>query len=150
MQITITLPNIKPFSINNTYTRNVKYKSNAFNKWRKTVLEALNCPSNLSQCQSLADTFNPALHSFYVTITVFYPTEKFFVQGSKGKSPKGAISSRTMDLTNTEKVLIDLIFNKTISIDDRYISDLKSEKRPSEGFKTLVRISLVPLNSIKV
>jgi Holliday junction resolvase RusA-like endonuclease len=149
MQCKLILNLIKPFSVNGAYWKNRKHNK-ACKAWKVTVLEALNSPSNASQLKSLVQVFDPALHAFYATITVYYPTKKFFIQGKNSKNPQGSISSKTMDLTNTEKLLIDLIFNHTLQIDDRYITDLKSEKRPSnEGHSTEVHLSLVPLSSLK-
>jgi hypothetical protein len=169
MNINLILPNIKPFSSNNAYYKNRKHNAQA-RKWRATVLKAL-LPFK-GDFERMRDAFNPSLHSLFVSITVYYPSKKFFVQS---KPNKGNLSAQTMDLTNTEKLLIDLIFHPKFSsntwlrerrgdeiglykgfteltnlaIDDRFISDLKSEKRPSEeGYSTEVRISLIPLSTL--
>jgi len=148
MQIKLILNSIKPFSVNSAYWKNRKHNK-ACKEWKVTVLEALNSLHNASQMKSLVQVFDCSLHALYATITVFYPTKIFFIQGDQGKNPKGSISSKTMDLTNTEKLLVDLVFNHTLNIDDRYISDLKSEKRPSkEGYRTEIVISLIPLSTL--
>jgi len=148
MQVKLILNSIKPFSINGAFWKNRKHNK-ACKEWKVTVLEALNSPLNASQVKSLSQVFDCSLHALYATITVFYPTKTFFIQGKKGKNPQGSISSKTMDLTNTEKLLVDLVFNHTLNIDDRYITDLKSEKRPSkESYKTEIVISLIPLSTL--
>lgn len=170
MNIKLILPDIKPFSVNNAYYRNRKHNAQA-RKWRATVLKSL-LPYK-ADFERLRAAFDPSKHSLFVSITVYYPSKKFFVQS---KPTKGQLSAKTMDLTNTEKLLIDLIFHPKFSsntwlkerkgqeirlyeslselcnlaIDDRFISDLKSEKRPNndETYRTEVRISLVPLSSL--
>jgi hypothetical protein len=63
-----------------------------------------------------------------------------------------------MDLSNVEKLLIDLIFDSrfdgrtidgqlisNLAIDDKFITDLLSIKRPADKHSIQVYISLLPL-----
>lgn len=168
MYIEIVL-NIKPFSINKAFLRNRTY-TKAARTFRFQVLSALQASPNASKLKLIREAFIPDKHSFSVSLTSFYPLATFF-------NKKGTISAKTMDLTNTEKLLIDCLFSQkytsdkwlqsrkgferelyspfsalqNVGYDDVYITDLKSLKRAnkeaSEPFQ-LVRIDIIPLNSL--
>ena len=164
MYIEIRLP-IKPFSINQAYLRNRKY-SKAARLFRFEVLKELQTPVNKAKLESISKAFLPEKHSFSVTLTSYYPESTFF-------NKRGTISARTMDLTNTEKLLIDCFFSPkydtpkwlnsrkgferqlyspfkalyNITHDDVFITDLRSLKVPSrdsdEPFQ-VVRVDIIP------
>ena len=164
MYIQISLP-FAPFSINKMFLRNRKYTV-AARKYRFTVLKALQEKANAAKLKQIREAFNPLIHSFSITLISHYPTVTFF-------NKKGTISARTMDLTNTEKLLVDCFFSQKYTSkkwlldrkgtekslyspfkllqnaghDDRYVSDLKSLKRPTNASNPYqeVRVDIVPL-----
>ena len=167
MQIKLNI-NVPPFSINKAFLRNRKYSKPA-RLYRFNVLEALQEPLNKSAMAYIASHFDKLHHTFSVTYITYYPIKTFLTKA-------GYLSHRTMDLTNTEKMLQDLVFDikynngkflssrtgfevplyaslKSISnvgIDDTFISDLRSLKRPTSLKRAYqeVLISIVPLKSI--
>lgn len=167
MYIEIVL-NIKPFSINNAFLRNRKYSKGA-RTYRFNVLKALQEKSNAAKLKQVRDAFDPLKHSFQVELTSYYPESTFF-------NKKGSVSAKTMDLTNTEKLLVDCLFSQkytdpkwlqsrkgferglylpfselqNVGHDDRYITDLKSLKRASEAPEPYqkIRILILPLASL--
>ena len=167
MRIKLTI-NVPPFSINKAFLRNRSYSKPA-RLWRHKVITSLQEPLNKSAMAHIASIFDKSLHTLSVTYISYYPRKVFTTK-------EGHLSHRTMDLTNTEKLLQDIICDKKYSsgkflrtrkgwerslyaplssisnldIDDTFISDLKSEKRPTESLTAHqeVHISIVPLTSI--
>lgn len=114
------------------------------------MVDLLKSPQMQSALQELKDEFDPTKHCIKVDITCYYPREVFFTK-------KGTISAKTFDLSNVEKPIVDVIFLekyatqtiKNIGIDDKYITDLNSKKRPSIEHSINIRIQLDNLQSLE-
>lgn len=152
MKWTLKLENCKPFSINNAYYKKSFTHTKECRQWRKTIIEALSTPENLYAMEALRDTFKVGgNHALNVTIIYGVHKEWFWTQ-------KGDISRRSQDLSNVEKLLIDIIFDsrfyergeiENLNIDDKYITVLHSEKTWSNTWNIEVTLSLVDLKRYK-
>jgi len=137
--------NVKPFSINQVHYRDGKRKTVECREWECTIFNALSAPAILKDMAELKTAFDPVKHAFAVKLTCYYPKEMFITQN-------GNISAKTMDITNWEKPLIDLIFLdkydvaapplgiKNIQVDDKYIASMQSRKRSHEGAGTRIEV----------
>lgn len=135
MKIQFSL-NVRPFSINKMYYRGNFQRTQEARNWASEVFQELNKSEVQSLLASFKEKFNKNKQGIKVTLYFRYPEEKLLTK-------KGAISSRAFDLTNVEKPLIDLIFGpkynkrrfpdgcKNLNLDDKYIIDCCSYKRPS-------------------
>ena len=146
MYIEIRLP-IKPFSINKAFLRNRKY-SKAARQFRFDVLKELQTPSNKAKLDSISKAFDPKKHSFAVILTSYYPESTFFNQ-------RGTVSARTLDLTNTEKLLVDCFFSPKYDT-PKWLKERKGfERALYSPFKSLTNLKhddvfITDLRSLKV
>lgn len=154
MKHTILLP-VKALSINKYKCRDQRYLTSAAKDFISTVLHLISEEKNAAKLKELRDYFNPKKHMHKVSITQYYPNDEFF-------TAEGSISSRTMDCSNFEKVLIDILLlpkhygnsppntAQNLKIDDKFIVDLNSKKRPSMASDHLleVEIEIAPLSEL--
>lgn len=148
---------IKPYSINAMYYRNKAFKRREALDWSYNVLSHLSHHTNEEKMRDLREAFDPKKQYFRVEITFFMPEKKLITKDGRLKTP---------DLSNIEKPLIDLLFDrqyydkeppfgcKNINIDDKYIGELFSSKRvcPDGQYHADIKItikSLDPLISTK-
>lgn len=93
-----------------------------------------------AQMKQLGGQFKADRHEFHVNIKIIYPEALFFTSSR-------AVSNATHDLSNVEKMLIDLIFLKRhgskLAVDDRYITKLVSTKAPGPEHFITVKIQLL-------
>lgn len=73
--------------------------------------------------------------TFAVLLEFVYPKAVFY-------NKQGTISSKSHDLSNVEKGLIDLIFGATMGVNDKYITKLVSTKRSGAEYSINVQIEL--------
>ena len=130
--------NHKSFSINAVHCRDKRYKTKEYQDWSRTVIHLMANKEDELKFEELRKHFKPEKHCFHVELKSYYPESKLYTQ-------KGSISNRIHDLSNIEKVIIDLMFLKeyhgdnppysfkNLCIDDRYITKLTSEKLLSEN-----------------
>jgi hypothetical protein len=147
--ITIKLKS-PPFSINSAFYRN----GNRTQKCRKW---GANIQKQLIKYEGEFTVFNDFMLSHIdsyclsVDITHYYPRSKLLTK-------TGKINRFSMDLTNIEKMLVDLIFDKrhrdrgdsSLGLDDCLIVDLHSFKRLSPRGKPEITltISILPNSAI--
>lgn len=132
MHVKFTLPNIKPFSINKFYYKRSKTRTQQARKWGDEICQLLSSGEIQSPIEVCRSNFNPLIHHLEVSYTFHIPSDRLYTKSGK-------ISNRSMDLTNIEKPLQDILFCgrffdrgvKNLNIDDRYITTLTSRKRAS-------------------
>lgn len=130
MIYSITLQGVKPFSINKAHYRNgVRTRENR--AWAHEVHKQIASDPAFSNFKKVAKKSN----FFHVILSFNIPHKNFYTK-------KGKISRLTSDLTNVEKGLVDVIFDKrfhareydgvkyiTLECDDTLVTKLVSEKR---------------------
>lgn len=116
-EINLDMPAI---SVNAVSCRDVRFKTAEFKDWSYRIQHELSkCAEHVQELNKL---FSITSDHFEVSITLTYPVETFYLKN-------GAISSRTYDVSNFEKPLLDEVFNKFIGVDDKYITKLTSAKK---------------------
>jgi Holliday junction resolvase RusA-like endonuclease len=131
VQIEFLLP-IKAFSINQMSCRDARFKTPEYKDWATKVLYMLD------EHKALVDMGKQ--HSelggeFHVEISATFPPHVY-------RNQQGAISSKTIDCSNFEKPLIDIIFDKCMHVNDKYISRLVSSKCAAANYGIHVKITL--------
>jgi len=120
----------KAFSINSAYYRNRAIKTVECKTWEKEVLELL---SEYKELYEIGADHKKHPATYALELDFVYPDYIFY-------NKAGEISSKTFDLSNVEKLLIDLIFDKTMGVNDKYIVSLHSKKMA--GPVHLIRVRL--------
>lgn len=104
--------------------------------WQHHLMHQLSLPENAQSLAELSKHFDHNKHVYKIKIVAYYPKE-ILLRGD------GSISSKSFDITNIEKPLVDVIFLpkynelsppygcSNLSIDDKYIVKCISEKRIS-------------------
>lgn len=134
-----------PFSINKAYYKRSKTRTAQCREWGDNILNQLQNPLIQTMFKSMQAVM-PKYPLIGVMLEFQSPVDVLYTK-------QGGVSRRSMDLTNIEKLLIDLIFDSrfhdrgtpNLNIDDKYIVDLHSSKResPDEDFHILIDIYLI-------
>lgn len=149
----VLILNSEPFSVNRMYYHKdgKAIRRQEARNWAYGVFGQLAQPYNASQIAKFKDHFDFKSMAIKVTISVFYARHKLF-------NKAGTISSQSMDCSNFEKPLIDLMFDKRYSsrtppegapnleLDDKYILELISTKRVSHTGNTYMSVELEALD----
>jgi hypothetical protein len=130
MVIALKLP-IKPYSINRYYYSDRQTKTAAARNWELQTLGFIK--EHAAAFKTMYGLFDESKHAFRVKLDAYYPSKEFM-------NKAGRVSARTMDLSNWEKPLLDLLFLPkyvgNLGIDDRFIVELKSTKQESPSKTT--------------
>lgn len=119
-----------PFSINKAYYKN-RQRTKECREWGDNILKQLKSFEN--DILGFTENFNELKDSIHISLCFYIPENIFYTKSGK-------ISRRSNDLTNIEKLLVDLIFDSrfydrgfiNLNIDDCLISKLSSEKKPTK------------------
>ncbi len=133
---------IPPISINSFYTGNRQFKSTAAKQWTIEALHQLNQEHILSKLKYLREHFDSSKHTYGIELKFAYPRTKFL-------NKKGEISAKTIDITNGEKSIVDVLFLgkffdefENLNCDDRFLTKMVSEKIISENEKHYIDITV--------
>ena len=143
MQLEINL-NSSPFSVNSAYYKN-RQRTQKCRQWGINIHnQILHNEALIADMSAFRTKVESAIDTtcLSVNITFFVPDTKLFTKSGK-------VSRRSMDLSNVEKLLIDLIFDKryyerddipTLCLDDTLITKLTSKKVASWDNEPHIRI----------
>lgn len=146
MRVTFTLP-LQPFSVNRTYYRDRRHKTQDFRDWELATINALAAPQVQSKLAKIREGFDAKKHGFVVRFKYMYPAAILF-------NKQGQISSRAEDLSNVEKPLLDVLFLPKYSVqpfpwgcpnvnaDDKHVLRLNSSKTISPNDQHYIQISI--------
>lgn len=131
----ITLKNTKSFSINNYYIGRLRVRSPEARKWGQEIHDKLVVYKQ--DFEKFRSGFDAKHHALHIEITRYLPNLY---------NESGTINHQSMDCSNTEKSLIDIVTGSkyferglcTLNIDDKFIVRMVSEKR--YGPKNLIHI----------
>lgn len=139
-------------SINNFYYGDKRHGIRA--EAREWQYKFMNYASQFSKdFAELRDTFDKKLHTYGMEIIASIPITKYYTK-------KGDISSHVMDISNCEKSIIDLLFLpkyygtnvpyefENLNVDDKWLTELISKKRPTESDTASLEITLKLLQSV--
>lgn len=150
MRITFTLP-LEPFSVNRTYYRDRRHKTQDFRDWELATVNALALPAVQQKLDRVRNAFDPQQHAFVVRFKFMYPKSVLF-------NKQGQVSSRAEDLSNVEKPLLDVLFLPkyhvqpfpwgcpNVNADDKHVLRLTSEKSVSPNDNHYIQISIAVIN----
>lgn len=136
---------IKPFSINAYHSANKRFKTSAARDWEMSVFYQMAKPYVQDTFRQLRDAMAERESVVELGLTAYYP--QFF-------TVSGIISNRTLDITNWEKPLVDLLmlpkYHETpsphgapnLNFDDRFLIKVTSEKAPSKNDEYWVKIDI--------
>ncbi len=145
MEISFTLKS-RPFSINSMYYRSGSRTKEARN-WGDNILDQVQKLNLSSKFKLFREKYNKKIHGISVTYLFGIKKSRFF-------NKDGDISIRSMDLTNVEKPLTDLLFAEkyrdrdgieNVAIDDRFICEVRSKKFAADIDSIKVSISIFNL-----
>lgn len=139
-----------PFSINKAYYKRSNTRTQECRVWGDNVLHQL-APyeKNLIKLNKIV---RQKLNKVNIKVEIIFLMPSFKLLTKSGK-----VSRLSNDLSNVEKLLIDLVFDKrfndrgtpNLNLDDCLVCDLYSKKRisPDNNYYILIHISIQP-NSI--
>lgn len=145
LEIRFFLP-LEPFSINAAFSRDRRYKTKAYKDWEILAFTTLTSEKVQAELQKIREAFIEHKHVFHV---------EFLFEYANLFTKQGKINSKVEDLSNVEKILLDLLFLPkyhiqsypygcpNINTDDKYVLKLISEKRWAKSSGTHVVIKLI-------
>ena len=137
----------KPYSVNKYFYGNRSIKRRETVEWELNIIECLKDVDVQSDIKEFREMFDHKKNCVKIEMIFYYPKEILYTKDN-------ALSSRAFDLSNVEKPLIDLLFLKkystnnikNIEIDDKYIVDMRSQKKQSENSDHYIEIKIEMLD----
>lgn len=128
--------NLPPFSINSYYYR-TRQRTKEARLWANDIFRTLaNYKEDILEFRS---NFDVTQHSLGLELVFTYPQNIFYTK-------QNTISSKTMDITNVEKPILDLLthprYNErplpegclNLNIDDKFITEMHSTKQAGKEY----------------
>lgn len=145
---------MEPLSINKVHCRDVRYFTTAFKDWSCNVLSHLGSDKNQKAVKAIKESFNEKKHYLKLDLKSYYPRDQMFTLG-------GSISSKTHDVSNIEKPLIDVVFTpkfhgagsmkgKNLNMDDKYIKKMSSEQYVGDYHLMEILVEIRELSDLDV
>lgn len=128
MRVEFILP-IKAFSLNKYRYGHSPHKTKEAREYEEDVLQRL---KEIPELTVMSEKWHGTIE---VELVFTYPSAVFY-------NAKGHISAKTYDLSNVEKPLLDLIINRHMGLDDRFVTKLVSSKGPGEAYSIKVILVL--------
>ena len=151
--IKFTIP-IKPLSYNQYLYGRTRTRTQKARKWGAKFAEEFAKQVQSNSVAHFRELFNPNEHALSANICFLVPEKDYIASSGPNK---GGLSSRSGDLDNYLKALIDILFTKkyndrgdidNFNIDDKYIANLTAVKRANkENAKYLIQfeVSIIPI-----
>lgn len=129
------------------YYRDHSKKTAAYRDWESEALFELGKAAPQAALKELREAFDAEKHVYRMRIVCKYPRQNFLTQ-------KGLLSTKMFDVTNTEKIICDLVFLPkyhvqafpygvpNLNVDDKFLLSLNSAKRCSSEDKYEIQIDL--------
>ena len=137
---------IKPFSVNQMYGRERNRKTMDCYDWEAQFCHLLRQDAPQKALKELREAFDSSNHAYVVRLTFGFHSSIFFTKD-------GAISSRSFDLTNLEKPILDLLCGPkyheqeapNLNCDDKLVVQVVSAKKVQQepGYSIRVAIGIV-------
>lgn len=133
----MVLQNSRAFSVNAATYRDARFKTASYKEWYTILNQQIIRHPEYANLLILAEDFLlDERQILELDYHVQYPESVF-------KNPKGLVSSRTFDVSNTEKLFIDLLVGDIMGINDKYIRKMVSSKGPGDNFALKFTIRLI-------
>ncbi len=126
------------------YCRDMRYKSAGYKEWSMRFISQLRKKTAQAEIQKIREAYEPG-DVFAVKFTHWY---------KRFHNKDGMVSAHTEDLSNTEKLTVDLLFLSkyhvlpepygapNLNIDDRYIVSLLSRKRANKDPEDKIQVEI--------
>ncbi len=144
MKTSFSIP-CKTFSINDKFCNSRSYTTSNYKNWEAKTLYQLDKTNIQEKLEQIRKYLDPSKHLVEINLTAYYPYDILFTK-------KGDPSSKCHDVTNWEKILVDLLFLpkyfskstpygvKNINQDDKWLFDCNSKKRISDTYSIEIEI----------
>lgn len=140
-EVNLNLPDQMAFSINAATCRDARFKTVAYKDWYSKIKASIQMNGSYKSLLDFAETFKQDNHqSIEIEIDIYYPNWLFYTS-------KGTISSKTFDISNTEKILIDLLLVDILQINDKNVTRLISSKHPAKAYGINITLALMPYST---
>ena len=134
--VTLVIPGARAFSINRATGRDARWKSSAYKDWATIFHQQIIQHDFYADLLLLAEDFlADDSQTIELDMHVQYPKEMYF-------NTKGTISSKTLDITNCEKLAVDILIGSIMGINDKHLVDLRSTKGPGLDYRVTFIIRL--------
>jgi hypothetical protein len=137
-----------PFSVNKAHYRNGN-RTKECRAWGDLILEQIE--QYRDEIEAFRLCFDKLNQSLNTELIFLYPSKILLTK-------KGYVSRRSSDLSNIEKMLIDLIFDpkffergaNNLNLDDTLVTSQISKKRlsPDDSYQIIVHITISPLSNL--
>lgn len=135
--VTMELKDSRAFSVNQATGRDARFKSTAYKQWYTILKQQIIAHPEYANLLILAEDFlADETQAIELDYHVQYPADFF-------KNSKGLVSSKTYDVSNTEKLFIDMLVGDIMGINDKYVHKLVSSKGPGDAYALKFTIRLV-------
>lgn len=132
MIVEFVLP-VKAFSVNKYHYANKKIKTKEARLWEDEVLYHL---GKIIELKEFGTIFKKAPTSIKIKVIITYPLNVFF-------NSLGIISSKTFDIDNCLKPLIDLTLTKCMDINDKFVTHIEGIKVPGNSYEIYMRLEIL-------
>lgn len=135
--VTMFLPNSKAFSVNQATGRDSRFKSASYKEWYTILKQQIIQHPEYANLLILAEDFlADETQAIELDYHVQYPADFF-------KNSKGLVSSRTFDVSNTEKLFMDMLLGDIMGCNDKYVHKLVSSKGPGDSYALRFTVRLL-------
>jgi len=147
--ISLTIPNIKPVSINRAYYKRNKQLTKESRAYRTQFLQSIQ--NNLEDMLKFNKSFDKATDALEIELTYQIPFKKFYAK-------QGHISRLSGDVDNYIKLTLDFLLNEkyfdvddrledqkcyNLGIDDQFITQITAKKEPADDWAIKIRVKIV-------
>jgi Holliday junction resolvase RusA-like endonuclease len=122
-------------SINAYYYATKRMKTVAAVAYEKQFMELVE--DYRKELNDMAEEFKEKGGTFSIDICLVYPSFIFY-------NKSGTISSKTFDITNCEKNIVDLIFHSCMDVNDKYLVEMRSAKIAGATYEIRITLELLP------
>lgn len=150
MRVNFVLP-LAPYSINRFYYGNKRIITADARDWIQRIIYAASAIGIVAKLAKIRENFDPKKHSISIQLVHKVPKSEFY-------SKKNEISAHVFDLTNWEKPLVDILFDKkyygnnvpstfeNLNINDKFITLCLSKKIAVNAASNSIYIAIKILN----
>lgn len=142
--------NAPPFSVNKAHYRNGN-RTTQCRAWGDLILEQIE--NYRDEIELFREQFDKLNQSLNTELIFLYPSSILLTK-------KGYVSRRSSDLSNIEKMLVDLIFDpkffqrgtNNLNLDDTLVTSQLSKKRisPTDSYQIIVHITISPISELSI
>lgn len=125
----------RPYSVNDMSYRDKRFLKQEFKEWQSAVL------NKLLEHKAALDSAGKYMREhpkqqIKIIFAFKYPEHVFY-------NKQGLLSAKTIDLSNCEKPLLDVLFSSMLEVNDRRVTMLQSSKLVSSDYAIDISVESV-------